>query len=779
MRKEKKDLNVISPEKVQISTLHILLTILRIWFKKARIIITGQLPADACSSGGKGREEIYLMDITCAESPMKELKGKELVLFMFGLFFHELFHLFYSDFTYPKQAIEAAKTMTAKYPKLSSFLNGGPANVRLTFRYINIIEDGHIERRGKKNYPLWRRAIDFMNKVYFRGLPAKLIDHDCNKEGFQPFQSYFVYALNVALTGRNYDLDGCGKTKKFENACRKSRVRILDAVYENDARKRIDKALAALDEVLSDLPKPTQQSIMDSEKEMAKHENARSAAQGYSNPSPTNSVNNQGLQKPPKPEEQKSESGTNSQKSKKSARKKGKKNANSENGTEKNKKPTNSQGEDENPEQTKQSESGSQEGEQQVQTAQSSEEQGTDENSSLGQETESSQSEDFGNAENEFSNESDDEEPYDFEEEPFDAGSDMENDDAESNNAGNPGGKQGGNGEGSDYNDALDDFEDSIYAQIERDLETEFAEFEENKALRDSVERTVAVSHGKNSRFVEAVSQVRSVRAVDAGKAEMSNETKKLLNKYIDQTVASVAEEVKTRTEDEVVSYQLNGIMNSELISNWAWMPGIDKYRIFDRVTEGEEGLDIVVELLIDESGSMSGKQNEVYAIAYILHGICGKLGIPIRVASYDGRDTHIFADFNSAQQQKTFERRILNYRPNGGTNEGSILRLFEKSFVERPEKCKYLFMITDGEPGGFITNGTLANELGVANSKQWLQKYQMFLKKAYGIQMIACCIGSDAPKVASIYTGAKIIFNDYKVLAKRLTEEFLRPLRT
>lgn len=728
----KRDLNQIAPSKVQKSTIGLFMTILKCWFKKGKIQLTGNIMADGCSINYNGETVIELLDIQCAESPMKDLTGSNLVLFMFGLFCHELFHLFYSDFAYPEKAIEMAKRNTTRYPNLAPFLSANADNVRLCKNFINVIEDGHIERRGKKNYPLWRKYIDFMNKVYFSEAPEKILDHPCNKESFSAFQSYFVYALKVALTGRNYDLDGC--RKQFVDACRRSRIYILDAVYENDAQKRIDKALHALDEALGDLPKPKKEDVQNSEKEILKTQNANASA-GTSKAAPSNEFNNTELEKPQKSPEQTQNSGS------KPGPKKGK-------GRKKTAQPEKSE---------------SEQAEEQMQVSAegegAAEQEASESTAASGEET----------AENTVATSSGEttEEPYDFEDE---NGVDLSSD-------GIPGGSKGGSGDSE--SEGKDSYEDSILSQIERDLETEFQEFEEQDNLRRELDRTIS-GGGSKSRFTDVVSELCSgTKAIEAGSSELNPETRAVLNRYIDQTVRKVAEEVKTRTEDGVIPYQFNGRFNSSRISDFYRKSGADRFRLFDRLTEGDEGLDIAVELLIDESGSMSDKEDEVIAISCILYGICHKLGIPIRVASYDGSKTNVYAEFDAPQQPRSFERRIVRYCPRGGTNEGQILRLFEKSFADRPERCKYLFMITDGCPGWFLDERRAKSELDVDSSEEWLRKYQLFLKKAYGIQMVACCIGSDAQRVASIYTGAKIIFNNYQVLAKRLTEEFLRPLKT
>lgn len=768
-----KNLNRIDNRKIQKSCCSLFQIILRIWFRKGKVLIESGCPADACTTSADGNSIIYMQDANYANcgSPLNTLKGKDLVLFLFGLFCHELFHLFYSDFEYPTKAVnEIRYNRLTKFPNIANFVKN-MSNVNLVYRFINTIEDGHIERRGKLNYALYRRYIDFMNKVYFGGKTNVLTDTDINKEKFNQFVSYFNYALRLALTGKSYDLTGC--PPKFQTMCQKNRILILDAVYENDKQKRIDKALKALDEALGDLPKSSQTPTNVGYAEKALENTQNSQAQKGMNSTPNNDVENQTLEKPQRPQDQQIQQ--QNEKLKQKTRK-----SKSDTGEQSEKSEAKSNQGEKSEQTTQMEEAETDEGEKQDVQSQQGECQGEasetqnmtgpsqDEEAESGN-TQSASSADVQSSDFAGNTEDTVDEPYDFDD---DQGLDLDNDFGQNTE----GGTHGGTGDSEANPDNA--YEDSIVSQIEKDLEEEFQAFEEDEALVRELDRTVK-GKGNKSRFTELVNR-RTLDAVPIEKSDksLSDETRRLLNKYIDQTVRKVSEEVKTRTEDGMIPYQLNGRFNSARCADFITKTGVDRFRLFDRMTEGEEGLDIAVELLIDESGSMNGKQNEVIAISVILQGICSKLCIPIRVASFNGSNTNVFAEFDAPQQPKSFENRITRYEPRGGTNEGQILQLFEKSFAERPETCKYLFLITDGEPGGFIDRDK-ASELGIESEEDWLRKYQVFLKKQYGIQMVACCTGLDAINVASIYTGAKIIFNDYASLAKRLTEEFLRPLKT
>ena len=312
--------------------------------------------------------------------------------------------------------------------------------------------------------------------------------------------------------------------------------------------------------------------------------------------------------------------------------------------------------------------------------------------------------------------------------------------------------------------DKVKSFMENLVRAIQKDLLNEETENEENRSLRNTLKG-------------EPMPNTELAREYNGGQPPLSikipaeetlpKEVKRLVEGYASRICRKVEEEVKTRTEGGVLPYQLSGRFNSSRIMDHVIRTGADRYRLFDQEIEGEEGLDICVEILVDESGSMDGNRENTIIITDILYETCKKLGIPVRVATFTER-TYLLCDFEEACTS-TFDRRLAAYDPDDGTNEAQALLLLENSLLKRPEKNKYLFLITDGCPGFYCEE---------MHPREWLNKYQRYAIKK-GIQMIACCTGCSAETVAEIYDGPKIVYNDYPKLVKRLTDEFLRPLKT
>lgn len=342
---------------------------------------------------------------------------------------------------------------------------------------------------------------------------------------------------------------------------------------------------------------------------------------------------------------------------------------------------------------------------------------------------------------------------------------------SDSDNTSGSGGAKGGMGESDDDGDAdqVEMFLQQLAQAIQNDALSCETEEGEHEALRNSIYNMNCECSSQLASLVDREyirPQVKQLRDTDA---KLSTEARKMIDDYVKKIVRMVESEIRTRTEGGVLQNQLNGAFASYRVMDYVTKHGADRYKLFDRNIPGEDGLDIAVQLLIDESGSMSTCTHNTVVIASIIHGICTKLGIPIRVASFD-TDCYMFCDFD-APMRTSFETQICNYRPWGGTDEASALLCLEKSLLTRPETYKYLFLITDGEPGFNTTDENMTSET-------WLKEYQKSMIKK-GVQMVACCTGDSADSVAMIYEGPKIIYNDYQRLGKRLTNEFLRPIRS
>lgn len=797
--------------------------IVSMWFATVKVNLVGKLPADAATDGEKG---IFILDPDYSET-MDMLSSEELAVFMMGLTVHEMFHLFWTDLQYEKKILDLLeKGKLKELSNLTRFCKNSKQAKRTLHFFLNIFEDAHINRRGKKNFPRFAAPLNFVYKIYNRDM-VKLDEMDFGNNKQNKLLIFMEFCNQFAIRSRNPEVDALEEDLKA--TLLKSRKGIMDVVYENDAHERVWSGLRLVESVIPDL---VDLDDADTDAEQANNyqfENQDSASDSKEKPS---SIPNKGLTKQEKQEEaqpsQKPEESSDEEQAEPSEEDpQEEQDTSTEAGaSEESADPleeesdevqseaseaSTGEGQPTEPEEFSDDDVQDTESEESMEDVQNtpteegdndpspaSEESSDDEDSSLPEEGEeenpspeteessdndeqtSEESEDSDGTEEssgdraEGSAEEDTSEPEESEPSEAESQSEAETPDMGENfdmseymdeETSEDSGDEGGTGEAEEQENSS--FLDALEADIENDKLDDGAGEEEDTAM-DALEKSIKA----DSRF-ERASSVGSAkfRVKEAGYESLSPTVKTEVDKYATKVVRLVEKEVKTRTEGDYMTYQLSGRLNGGRVTNFCTKHGLDRYRLFDRKTEGEEGLDISVELLIDESGSMGFKggfngKNAVL-VAAIIHETCKRLNIPVRICSFDD-DTYIYCDFEEPCKA-TFEKRLCNYSPRGGTDEAQCLTRLERSFFDRPEKHKYLFLVSDGAPGFYVSEGT---------AESWLRDYQKYAI-AKGVHFVACCTGDSAERVAAIYDGPKLIYNEYEQLARRLTNELIRPLRT
>ncbi len=774
----------------------VIIDMMKIFIKKVQAAITNSCGADAASA-----KDIVFFKDAYSSDVMKNMGPEELCMFMLGLGIHEMYHLFYTDFDRCFRLME--ETLDGKHPEFKNLCSSSlsrSAKANLIRHFANIIEDAHIERRGAKNYPKFAIFIDYVNMVY-RQYEGTLADRAKEAKGAK-FSIFFFFVLHFAVHGRKLDFEGIPDEMKA--LCLSNRRAIMDCVYENNSVKRCYKSIELLDRLLPLLEETTQSETEKAADYTNDQMNRRSESTSNGTSGKPQSVQSSGLKKKPKKKTVSTSKSQEEQNAQESDGEKGDKPQN-DSGDMQSSKPEKSEDETKSDEpectesgnETSEQESGS-DTEQSTEPKSHSDTDSTDpdessdsrENDSSSEEPEQEDTEeepsnvssesdieeeneqedsgadDFAEADDDEDFEEEEEETDDFDESEYqDEISDEESEDAEGSSGGN-GGDMSHHSESAQDQVAM--FMQQLAQAIQNDSLSEETEDDERQALRNSISGMDCDSVSDLAQQISREYDRPMAKHLYSFDARFDPSVRTLVDDYVKKICRMVESEVKTRTEGGIVQNQLSGTFASYRIMDYVTKPGANRYKMFDRNIPGEEGLDICVELLIDESGSMGRCRDNAVIIAAIIHDICVKLDIPIRVASFDD-ECYLYCDFD-APMRTSFETQICNYSPTGGTDEASALLCLEKSLLKRPEAFKYLFLITDGCPGFTPTSGK--------NGRTWLKEYQQAMIKK-GVQMIACCTGSFADNVAAIYDGPKIIFNDFPKLAKRLTTEFLRPIRS
>lgn len=180
---------------------------------------------------------------------------------------------------------------------------------------------------------------------------------------------------------------------------------------------------------------------------------------------------------------------------------------------------------------------------------------------------------------------------------------------------------------------------------------------------------------------------------------------------------------------------------------------------------------DLSVALLIDESGSMSGKDRATYAraSAIMVYDFCKSMDIPVSIIGHTEEhyvELYAYTDFSSKDDKDRF--RLMDISARGSNRDGAALRYIAERLSKQPEKSKLLMLISDGQPAGsYGYYGTVAE----ADLREIVKEY-----KNKGIMFVAAAIGDDKENIERIYGDAFLDITDLSklpfLLVKRIEKE-------
>ena len=188
---------------------------------------------------------------------------------------------------------------------------------------------------------------------------------------------------------------------------------------------------------------------------------------------------------------------------------------------------------------------------------------------------------------------------------------------------------------------------------------------------------------------------------------------------------------------------------------------------------------DAAVCVLVDNSDSMMGQRMEAAkAAALTLYDFCRKAGIPVLVYGHhtDGyshnnpsEETVYFHSCAEFAEDRNDRLRITTMETCGSNRDGAALLFVANKLLNRPEKHKMLFLISDGLPNATCYSGSYA----MADLRKIKEK---LVKK--GIVFQAAAIGWDKKAIQEIYGNAYLDISDLGELPVRLTKQLAKLLR-
>lgn len=142
------------------------------------------------------------------------------------------------------------------------------------------------------------------------------------------------------------------------------------------------------------------------------------------------------------------------------------------------------------------------------------------------------------------------------------------------------------------------------------------------------------------------------------------------------------------------------------IVPNRLWRAGRTRDpKLFVRELKNHN-MDLVVDILIDASGSQRSRQPEVAIQAYILSEALSNVEIPHRVMSFcTFWDYTIMQRFRSYDDPRIANENIFEYTTSSNNRDGLAIQAAADGLLEREEENKLLIILSDGRPNDVIVN--------------------------------------------------------------------------
>ena len=191
-----------------------------------------------------------------------------------------------------------------------------------------------------------------------------------------------------------------------------------------------------------------------------------------------------------------------------------------------------------------------------------------------------------------------------------------------------------------------------------------------------------------------------------------------------------------------------------------------DSYRLDQRCWSTrkapEDYPDMAVSLLIDSSGSMSGRRmDEAMRAAMLVYDFCTGINIPVAVAGHcvgsNGVEYRIYTEHERFGKNDKY--RLAKLRAGGCNRDGAAINISAGILAKRTEKVKLLIVISDGQPNDQDYGGDAA----ARDIREIVRKFKN------EVEIVAAAIGDDQENIKKIYQNNFLSISDLNKLPKEL----------
>lgn len=195
--------------------------------------------------------------------------------------------------------------------------------------------------------------------------------------------------------------------------------------------------------------------------------------------------------------------------------------------------------------------------------------------------------------------------------------------------------------------------------------------------------------------------------------------------------------------------------------------------RFYGKKTLPEDSPNMVLTVLLDQSGSMHGKR--IYSAmqsAILLQDFASALRIPVSVVGHHttlkGISYNTWCDFESASKKDKYA--LAQLYTQGANRDGMAIEIAANRLSKRPEEIKLFIIISDGQPSDFDYGGKAAAK----DIQQIVARY-----RRQGVEVIAAAIGEDKERIKEIYGLESFLdISDLEKLPKKLVSLVTKRLR-
>lgn len=244
-------------------------------------------------------------------------------------------------------------------------------------------------------------------------------------------------------------------------------------------------------------------------------------------------------------------------------------------------------------------------------------------------------------------------------------------------------------------------------------------------------------------------------------------DTYRVVKKNIAELTAAFRKTLILRDEVQEVISEYGSVVPNRL-----WRVGRTRdAKLFVRKIKNHS-MDLVVDILIDASGSQRSRQADVAIQAYILSEALTNVEIPHRVMSFcTFWDYTIMHRFRSYDDPRTANENIFEYTTSSNNRDGLAIQAAADGLLEREEENKLLIILSDGRPNDVIVNRPNARNPMVYRGEYAARDTAFEVRKLRNLGVAV--LGVFAGEEKDLSTEKKIFGKDFAYI--RNIEQFAR----